>query len=242
MLPGDNTASSTLGSTGIAVADASSRVGTAIKKPVNFSRLTGYSEEGSVKAVQAYYEPDTALPASQENPRNFGPEDSQHTSRTGRRPLSEELAWHCQRNEIVSCGKVPQKAEEQRHPGFDVRENSKAHNGNNNDDSPRTPHAIEKSMPIKSILKRTEVEQFSEHAASELGESTGSHHTVSESGSGVYDTRGNWHASDADTSCLTEKEVKKLEKKGINPALFVEMKQAKGKSVVGALTGNSFVG
>lgn len=241
MLPGDNTASSTLGSTGIAVADASSRVGTAIKKPVNFSRLTGYSEEGSVKSVQAYYEPDTALSASQEKPRTFSPEKSQHASRAGRRPLSEELAWNCQRDEIIPCEKVPQKAEEQRHPGIDMRKNSKASNGNS-DNSPRTPHAIEKSMPIKSILKKTEVEQFSEHAASELGESTGSHHTVSGSGSGVCDTRGNWHASEADTSCLTEKEVKKLEKKGINPALYVEMKQAKGKSLVGALTGNSFVG
>lgn len=103
-------------------------------------------------------------------------------------------------------------------------------------------YVVQKSMPIKGILKKTQVEQYSKHTTSEPGESTGSHHTVSDSGSRVYDTQGNCHDSDADTSRLSERKVKKLEKKGVNPALFIEMKQAKGKRVVGALTGNSFAG
>lgn len=227
---------------GNTVADASSKVGSAIKKPVNFSRLVGYEEKGSVRAVQAYYEPDSALPVYHEQP-HIGVQSS-----PGRRQ-SRDIAWAGQRDELMSRGKLNEMVEEQRHPGCNIQGTSsvkKASDGNSDGDdifAPGTSHAVpQRSMPIKGILKKTEVEQFSEHAPSELGESTGSHHTVSESGSGVYDAQGNWHASDTDTSSLSEKEVKKLEKKGINPALYLEMQQAKGKSVVGALTGNSFVG
>lgn len=97
MLPGYKTDSSTLGHAGSSVADASSRVGTNIKKPVNFSRLTGYSEEGSVRAVQAYYGPDSVLPADQEKLRIAlvsSPEQSQLTSGIERSPLSEEWVWN----------------------------------------------------------------------------------------------------------------------------------------------------
>lgn len=48
-------------------------------------------------------------------------------------------------------------------------------------------------------------------------------------------------ASEYDTSELSEKEIKKLQKKGVNPALAMEMKALrKGKSF-GSLMGNSYV-
>ncbi|EME44627.1 hypothetical protein DOTSEDRAFT_72180 [Dothistroma septosporum NZE10] len=105
-------------------------------------------------------------------------------------------------------------------------------------------------QPLKSILKHTTVEQYSEAAYSEAGEDEGSHHTVSENGTpriGSVDSSGKWSSSDYDTSQLSEKELKKLEKKGINPALYLEMKAARGAGGkkrfggLGSLTGNAYV-
>jgi hypothetical protein len=108
----------------------------------------------------------------------------------------------------------------------------------------RTPttEAHKSPLPLKSILKKTEVEITSESVTSEgSAESVRSHHTISESGS--FNSAGKWSSSDYDTSCLSEKEIRKLEKKGINPALYVEMKATRsGKKGFGALVGNSFVG
>lgn len=103
-------------------------------------------------------------------------------------------------------------------------------------DDSSTASSARPLMP-KSILKSTCVDQYSERAStSSRGEDTASHHTVSEDGG------GEWKSSDGDTSRLSEAEVKKLERKGINPALWVEMKEAKGgKKGVGALTGNAYV-
>lgn len=60
---------------------------------------------------------------------------------------------------------------------------------------------------------------------------------------------GEWKSSDVDISSLSKEKLEKLRKKGINPALYLEMKSARGgggkrKGVlgkVGVLTGNSFV-
>ena len=101
------------------------------------------------------------------------------------------------------------------------------------------------TAPLKSILKHTTVEQYSE-----AGEDEGSHHITSEgstSRNGSVDSSGKWSSSDFDTSQLSEKELKKLEKKGINPALYLEMKAAKGGKRsgpfggLGSLTGNAYV-
>lgn len=73
-------------------------------------------------------------------------------------------------------------------------------------------------------------------------ESERSHHTVSDAeGEGEAQ---HWRGSDFDTSGLSVKKVQKLRKKGVNPALYAEMKAArKGKNRwVGSLTGNSFLG
>ena len=52
-----------------------------------------------------------------------------------------------------------------------------------------------------------------------------------------------WSASNFDISTLTEAEIKKCKKKGINPALYVEMQNArKGKNKwISPLQGNSFI-
>ncbi|USW58878.1 hypothetical protein Slin15195_G121970 [Septoria linicola] len=260
--------------------DASARIGIAPnKKSVNFSRRPAgasahagpsgldQQQQHDVKSIQAYYEPDSALPSSSstspaypDEPRfslDSNPDQNQALGAAGqklRSIVSQELAWDSQRGEMVSRSKTPQKVGDQRHPGLQSRNASSVTKASNNSQSsssnggdtisgPSTAESAKPFMSLKSILKKTEVEQYSEHANSEAGEGIGSRHTMSENGSATYDTQGNWHASDADTSCLREKEVKKLEEKGIDPALYVEMKQAKGKgkSLVGALTGNSFV-
>lgn len=109
------------------------------------------------------------------------------------------------------------------------------------------PSSSSSATPLKSILKHTTVEQYSEVANSELGEDGNSHHTVSEnstSRNGSVDSSGKWTSSNFDTSQLSEKELKKLEKKGINPALYLEMKAARGGKKfggLGSLTGNAYV-
>jgi len=55
-----------------------------------------------------------------------------------------------------------------------------------------------------------------------------------------------WKSSEYDTSCLTVEQIHKLKKKGVNPSLYAEMKQARkgkgGKLRIGPLTGNTFLG
>lgn len=80
-------------------------------------------------------------------------------------------------------------------------------------------------------------------------EDTASHHTMSvdSEGGGEGDSesdRSKWKSSDHDTSGLSHSEIQKLRKKGINPALYAEMKAArKGRGKwAGPLAGNSFLG
>ncbi|KAK3673701.1 hypothetical protein LTR78_006254 [Recurvomyces mirabilis] len=91
-------------------------------------------------------------------------------------------------------------------------------------------------------------------------EDTASHHTMSilngseGSGGGGSMTssdgisglkeEGKWSSSSYDVSGLSPAEIRKLQKKGINPALYAEMKAArKGKGKwVGPLVGNTFIG
>ena len=66
----------------------------------------------------------------------------------------------------------------------------------------------------------------------------------SSEGSGALKEEGKWSSSSYDTSGLSPAEIRKLQKKGINPALYAEMKAArKGKGKwVGPLVGNTFIG
>ena len=98
------------------------------------------------------------------------------------------------------------------------------------------------------IMKRVSVDKRSERIPSPHGnwEDSSSHHTASEaSDNGSYDVEGNWTCADDNENLhgLTEEQVRKLRKKGINPALYVEMQAAKkGRSkLLGPLVGNGFL-
>lgn len=90
---------------------------------------------------------------------------------------------------------------------------------------------------IPRIIKRTSFDQISEHV--NIGDGMSDTASISSS---------EWKSSDFDTSDLTVEQIHKLKKKGINPALYAEMQQAKnrngkGKKLrIGALTGNTFLG
>ncbi|KAI7683652.1 hypothetical protein KC353_g21387 [Hortaea werneckii] len=123
-------------------------------------------------------------------------------------------------------------------------------------------------------MKRTSVDQQSERMSTSTTrgdwEDTASHHTVSiydgetasshqpPSSSGNSNNRkdstttnnsngsnnSQWTSSEFATTGLSEAEIRKLKKKGINPSLYAEMKAArKGKGKwVGPLVGNTFIG
>ncbi|KAG9866785.1 hypothetical protein KCU77_g1212, partial [Aureobasidium melanogenum] len=87
---------------------------------------------------------------------------------------------------------------------------------------------------VPRIIKRTSIDQMSEHVNPWQGE------TMSDRGSV---SSNEWTSSEVDTSSLSVEKIHKLKKKGINPALYVEMQNArKGKNKwVSPLQGNSFI-
>ncbi|KAJ9631912.1 hypothetical protein H2203_000313 [Taxawa tesnikishii (nom. ined.)] len=105
---------------------------------------------------------------------------------------------------------------------------------NNNNNSARPP----KPPPrLPRIVKRTSVDQMSEHVDLTHGDG------MSDAGSA---SSSEWRGSDHDTSGLSVEQIHKLKKKGINPALYAEMKAArKGsgkKRWAPTLAGNAFLG
>ncbi|GAB7345520.1 hypothetical protein MBLNU457_3835t1 [Dothideomycetes sp. NU457] len=104
--------------------------------------------------------------------------------------------------------------------------------------SQRGPQTTRPPRITDNIVKRTSFDQQSIHIAPQRSNSS-----ASTSGS-VSSTE--WQGSDFDTSGLSPEKIAKLKKKGINPALYAEMKQArkgqgKGKRWVSPLTGNTFL-
>ena len=63
----------------------------------------------------------------------------------------------------------------------------------------------------------------------------------SRSGSKSSSGSSKWSASDFDTSTLTKAEIKKCRKKGINPALYAEMRAAKKGKWASPIAGNTFL-
>ncbi|KAG9633019.1 hypothetical protein KCU95_g18832, partial [Aureobasidium melanogenum] len=108
---------------------------------------------------------------------------------------------------------------------------SRASTGTGSSASSRAP-AIPARVP--RIIKRTSIDQMSEHVNPWQGE------TMSDRGSV---SSNEWTSSEVDTSSLSVEKIHKLKKKGINPALYVEMQNArKGKNKwVSPLQGNSFI-
>ncbi|KAG9631535.1 hypothetical protein KCU64_g16626, partial [Aureobasidium melanogenum] len=108
---------------------------------------------------------------------------------------------------------------------------SRASTGTGSSASSRAP-TIPARVP--RIIKRTSIDQMSEHVNPWQGE------TMSDRGSV---SSNEWTSSEVDTSSLSVEKIHKLKKKGINPALYVEMQNArKGKNKwVSPLQGNSFI-
>ncbi|KAK0897818.1 hypothetical protein LTR91_020663 [Friedmanniomyces endolithicus] len=118
-------------------------------------------------------------------------------------------------------------------------------------------------QPRPPTTHRTSIASTASRASTTAGatrgdwEDSASHHTVSVAGDNDSDSKlreeGNsssssstmpWSSSEYDVSGLSPSEIRKLRKKGINPALYAEMKAArKGKGKwVGPLVGNTFIG
>ncbi|KAH0343026.1 hypothetical protein KCU83_g9020, partial [Aureobasidium melanogenum] len=108
---------------------------------------------------------------------------------------------------------------------------SRASTGTGSSASSRAP-TIPARVP--RIIKRTSIDQMSEHVNPWQGETMSDHGSVSSN---------EWTSSEVDTSSLSVEKIHKLKKKGINPALYVEMQNArKGKNKwVSPLQGNSFI-
>jgi hypothetical protein len=107
------------------------------------------------------------------------------------------------------------------------------------------------------ITRKVSVDRIS-HRSSLTGSPSGSNSNVSlpseralESGLFGIDSRqsasrqsgssSEWSASDFDINTLTEAEIKKCKKKGINPALYAEMKAARKGKWTSPIAGNSFL-
>lgn len=102
--------------------------------------------------------------------------------------------------------------------------------------APKDTNSTAPTIPERHprIVKRVSMDQMSEHMGVCSSESISDNASISSS---------EWKSSEYDTSKLSVEQIHKLKKKGINPALYLEMKQAKkGKGKIGALTGNTFLG
>ncbi|KAK3055343.1 hypothetical protein LTR09_003896 [Extremus antarcticus] len=134
----------------------------------------------------------------------------------------------------------PQPASDSRQGSYNLLEQQRTNT------STSTPSSTE-TASRNAITKRMSVDQQSERISlsTEAGEDDASHHTVSDDeDSGSFDMEGNWQSSNYDTSGLSDAQIRKLLKKGINPSLYAEMKAAKKgkKKLIGPLLGNSFLG
>ena len=247
---------------------SSSTDGSSIKqKAPNFSRprplssstqQTGAKPEkmdhGNVHTINAFHEPNRELPAE---PR-FSEESERTYNTSSENSAGSDFAWDGQTGELVSK-KRPKKFDEQRYapsgisqvrPATSATKASNNSKATSNQTFSLSVPTIQEPSPSSSsklshIVKRVSVDQRSERLSksTEQWEDTASHHTVSDDGdSGSFDAEGQWQASESSTSGLTDAEIRKLQRKGINPALYAEMKAAKkGKKWVGPLLGNTFL-
>ncbi|KXT04215.1 hypothetical protein AC578_70 [Pseudocercospora eumusae] len=233
----------------------------------NFSRPRIYNAyrdgHSNVKSVNAYYEDDTEADNASIHqdritgePMPFEPrfsldEEEEHEEPLPREPRLSSSSAQPPPPSPSTSNPQPQPPPDTKptsllsrteaflkHRTIDPKKQAKIsppppHPSNNNNTSSSSETTKNFFPPSQSILKQTCVE-----ITSEEGEDTASHHTVSEDGDGD----GKWHSSDYDTSGLSEKEKRR---KGVNAALYAEMKAARGrgrgKGRVGVLMGNSYV-
>lgn len=242
-------------------------------RPLNFSRPRPRSLHSSSKLVHelpgdstqhtisAFHEPNRALP---DEPR-FSIDSTQTDSTTSNNTINSagsEFAWDGQLGILRS--RSVSNYDQTRYSGSSRPTHTRSatsttlsQSTNAGSDQPLlaelpgdSPPAVPRKLP--KIVKRTSFDQQSERVSidqsmgsSEGWEDTASHHTASVDGDGGEHQRDpKWKASDYDTSGLSVAEIHKLRKKGINPALYAEMKAARrGKSKwLGALHGNAYIG
>ena len=209
------------------------------------------SDVGNVHSISAFHEPNRDMP---DEPR-FSLDSERTATTSSENSAGSEFAWDGELGELRSK-RQPKKFDQQRYtkgpPGgrpTTSTTSSSAGTATASEYSQLMGAPSSASSSKTRIMKRVSVDQQSERLSTSTApgqwEDTASHHTTSESGdSGSFDMDGRWQSSDYDTSELTDAEIRKLQKKGINPALYAEMKAAKRgqKKWVGSLLGNGFIG
>jgi hypothetical protein len=110
----------------------------------------------------------------------------------------------------------------------------------------KTPHIVRLASYDRQSDRMSVRSTTSAGGTSKGGwEDGASHHTLSVNGDAGEHMDGlqKFNSSEYDISELSEKEIAKLKKKGINPQLYMEMKAArKGRSKwVGPLVGNTYI-
>lgn len=225
------------------------------------------TDSAQALSVKAFHEQATNLPSE---PRFSGESQRTIASTTS---AASEFAWDGQLGELRSQRRPEEYERNQRYAKapYSSRSTTSDSYGSSNTSqassalplvaelpgSKAAPPAPAPTSKRQSILKRVVSTASSDHASvrststlSEHGwEDSASHHTMSVMGDnnshpGMEPEGNKWSSSTHDTSGLSRAEIQKLRKKGINPALYAEMKAArKGKGkFIGPLVGNTFIG
>jgi len=238
-------------------------------RPLNFSRPRptqvdskqkiyhdNSGDSTSTKSISAFHDQDRDLP---QEPR-FSIDSQQTASTRSENSAASEFAWDGQLGELRSRRRPDEYEQNQRYSKIPYSRSGTSNSGGSSSTAMGSVQSLVSELPgsrpppilqkFPKIVKRTSVEQQSDRVSmSSRGtwEDNASHHTMSVDGDaeGEYiPEEGKWSSSAYDISGLSAAELKKLRKKGINPALYAEMKAArKGKGKwVGPLVGNTFIG
>lgn len=222
------------------------------QRPNSSARLKhDKTDPAAVHSISAFHEPNRDLP---EEPR-FSIESDRTVTTNSDNSAGSDFAWDGELGELRSKTR-PKQFDSQRYTkpsSSSGSSRSTIRDGSSTDrsllvglpDSDTSSNTSKASKIIKRVSVDQQSERLSMSSAPSQWEDTASHHTVSDSGdSGSFDMEGRWQSSDYDVSSLSEAEIRKLKKKGINPSLYAEMKAAKQgkKKFVGSLLGNGFIG
>jgi hypothetical protein len=206
------------------------------------------SGRGNVHTISAFHEPSRDLP---DEPR-FSDESDRTTIPSSEYSAGSEFAWDGERGELRLKPRPKKPFDQQRYERDPQAraERSGSHSSKSSGGSSIAPlrqQATYNSLASfnNGITKRVSVDQRSERLSTSTDghEDIASHHTVSDDDEGSFDMEGNWQSSNYDTTGLSDAQIRKLLKKGINPNLYAEMKAAKkGRNkLIGPLLGNSFI-
>ena len=200
-----------------------------------------HNQPPDVRTISAFHEPTRDLP---EEPR-FSIDSDQTATTSSDNSAGSDFAWDGETGELRTKSR-PKKYDDQRATKDPRTRPTTSKTATSGSTMGVPSSSSSKSM---SIMKRVSVDQQSERMSYSTDrdqvEDTASHHTVSEDGDSSIEIGDEWRSSDYDTSGLTDKQIRKLIRKGVNPALYAEMEAAKKKGknkLIGPLLGNSFLG